>query len=146
MKAKGGIRMTRGKACKEFDIAPDTLDKRLAQASIIPDDDGLYTIPQICVAVYGDYDGERTRLTKENADIAALKKAEMLRELLPAALVERVWNGVMTDLRQKISVCDIPDLSKQEILADLQNVPIDDYFTITTSSDQETAEGQPAAT
>lgn len=42
---------------------------------------------------------ERARLAKEQADHAALKNAQLRRELLPAAEVEATWSGFVTDAR-----------------------------------------------
>jgi phage terminase Nu1 subunit (DNA packaging protein) len=76
-----------------------------------------------------EYNAERTRLTKEQADLTALKRQELERSMVPCVLVERVVNGLLAGLAQKISYLEIPDVKKQEILADLQAIPIDDYFT-----------------
>jgi len=42
---------------------------------------------------------ERARLAKEQADHAALKNAQMRKELLPASEVEATWSGFVTDAR-----------------------------------------------
>jgi len=77
-----------------------------------------------------EYNSEGTRLRREQADKLALENAQARRELIPCVLVEKVVNAVLGGLAQKISYLEISDLKKQEILADLQAIPIDDYFTV----------------
>ncbi|GLK71289.1 hypothetical protein GCM10017643_14040 [Ancylobacter dichloromethanicus] len=45
---------------------------------------------------------ERARQAREQADHLALKNAEMRRELLPAAEVERAWTEVLRDIRARM--------------------------------------------
>jgi len=136
--SQGNIyRWSVGRAAAEFGLDPKTLSGRIKAAGVLAGSDGKYSTRDIDCAIHCDYDNEKTRLTKEQADVVALKKAEMLRELVPAKLVERVWAGVMADLRQKISFLELPDGKKAEILADLQDIPIDDYFTAASQSDEE---------
>lgn len=134
------IRWTIGAASAEFGLDPKTLSGRMKVAGTVAGSDGLFSTSDIAAAIYGDYESEKTRLTKEQADVVALKKAEMQRELLPANLVEKVWFAALSDLRQKISFLEIPDLKKQEILADLQAIPINDYFTAANPSNEEDTE------
>lgn len=138
------LRWTIGGAAAEFGLHPKTLTGRIKTSGVVAGEDGKFSTADVCAAIYGDYESEKTRLTKEQADIAALKKTEMQHLLLPVGLVEKVWNGVTADLRQKILFLEIPDVKKQEILADLQNIPIDDYFTAANTSDEEAVESSTA--
>lgn len=140
MKIIKGERWDGKRAQTEFDIDADTLSKRVKANGIMAGEDGKFSTMQICAAIYGDLESERTRLTKEQANIASLKKDEMLRRLIPAELVERVWMSVLSDLRTKITNTELPDRVKKEILTDLQNLPIEEYFTDDSQTNQEKEE------
>ena len=63
------------KAAAEFGINPRTLSKRLKQYSIECGRDKMFSTKQICAAIFGDIDGERLRLTKEQADYIGVKQS-----------------------------------------------------------------------
>jgi len=139
------FRWTIGYAASEFGLDEKTLAARIKAAGVLKGTDGRFSTQDITRAIFGDLELEKTRLTSEQADIAAINKAEMLRELVPTVFMARVWGGVLADLRQKISFLELPDAKKAEILADLQDLPIDDYFTAASQGDQEDADRQPEA-
>lgn len=138
--ANGPIRWSVWRAAAEFNVDQKTLNKRLAQADAEPGSDKRYSTSQICAAIYGDIAGAKLRNQLLDADLKEIEKHKELREWVPVDFVERVWASVLADLRQKISILDIHDDRKQEILADLQNIPADDYFTTTSPSPEEDAE------
>ena len=51
-----------------------------------------------------DLESERIRLTKEQADHAALKNAQLRRELIPASELRAVWEKVVINARSKLLV------------------------------------------
>jgi phage terminase Nu1 subunit (DNA packaging protein) len=91
---------------------------------------------------------EKIKLTHEQAEIARIKKENLLRENIPAELVERVWAGTILELRSKILYADLPDKVKTDLLRDLQTIPIDQFFqeskTAKTHEGETPAETPPA--
>lgn len=128
-------------AAREFDFDPKTLAKSVRVAGIVPGEDGKFSTMDMVRAVFGDDEREflraRTRDTNEAADIKAIKKANLLRENIPADLVEKVWSDAVIDLRQKVLYAEIPDALKQDILRDLQNIPAETYFKTSAPSADE---------
>jgi phage terminase Nu1 subunit (DNA packaging protein) len=76
------VRLSFADAEAEFSIHRDTLSKRLQQAGQTPGEDSLWSLKQICAAVYTDKEVERARLAKEQADRIALDNAERRRLLI----------------------------------------------------------------
>ncbi len=123
------IRWTIPEAASEFDLHANTLSKRLKTASIEPGPDGRWSTAQICAAVYGDMDGEKLREVRHRANLLELEEKEKLRQLLPAADVERVWGGIMVAIRQSIWNCDAPEIDRRRWLDELKALKIEDYLT-----------------
>lgn len=119
-------------AANEFGRNRDTLIRALKENGIEPCfTDKTFSTMQICRALFpaGDKkDAEQTRLITEQADTVAIKKAKLLKELVPIVDVERIWSGVMLELRNKISYAKIPDAVKSELSRDLQAVSVEEYF------------------
>ncbi len=67
------------------------------------------------------------KLTAERK-LRELELDEAVKRLIPFALVECVWTGVMRELTTKISHASIPDAVKNDLRRDLQSIPIDQYF------------------
>ncbi len=123
------VRWTVGQASQEFGRDPKTITSKLKSAGLVPGADGMFSTHDICRALFSDYESEKTRLTKEQADLAELKKLQMSKELCPVRLVDHAWTRAIVDLRQKILNLDyISQQQKNDILRDLQNIPIDEYF------------------
>jgi len=128
MKPTNQIRLTIETGAREFGMDRRTLRSRLTVAAILPGEDGKYSIGQLAKAIFSDLQAERTRLTKEQADIAEVKKANLLRENIPTAMVVKVWSSFVIDLRQKILLSELSDAAKRDILHDLQSIPVENYF------------------
>ena len=76
------LRWTLEVSASEFNINPRTLAKRIKVAGIEPGKDRKFSTAQICAAVFGDIDGERLRLIKEQADEKALANSQSRGELV----------------------------------------------------------------
>jgi hypothetical protein len=122
------IRLTLERGASEFGLNRKTLASRIRIAGELPGEDGKFSIAQLARAIYSNYEAERTRLISEQADTARIKKNNLLRQNIPAELVERVVAGMMIELRQKILYAEIPAKVKTDLLRDLQAVPLDQYF------------------
>jgi hypothetical protein len=108
-------------AATEFDINPRTLRKRLKQLDIKPGPGGKYTTKQICAAVFGDIDGERLRLVREQADCQAIENAQARRELINVnELVPRV-TAFTSAIRERIlSNPKLDENEKDKVLLELR--------------------------
>lgn len=142
-----GVRWSIHSAASEFDLDDKTLAKQIKSSGVIPAADGMFSTLDICKAVFGDLKGDliraQTRNQNEMAGMQAVKKANLLRENIPSALVEKVWSNVIIELRQKILYAEIPNKVKEDILKDLQSTPIDDYFRNTTQVSEEDSDEVP---
>lgn len=138
------VRWTLHAAASDWDIDDKTLEKNIKSSGVIAGEDGKFSTLDICKAVYGDLKGDHiramTRNQNESADMQAVKKANLLRENIPAHLVVSVWSSMMIELRQKILYAEIPDKAKQDILKDLMAIPVEDYFK-EAKADEEKEDG-----
>ena len=66
--------------------------------------------------------------TMKAAALKDVRTKTLLKENVPIAIVEKVWSDFMVDLRQKITNLNIPAKERSEILADLQTIPVENYF------------------
>lgn len=143
-KIKQAIRWTRFQAAQEFGLDAKTLEKQMKQAGIVPGTDGKFSTMDICTAIFGSLKGDliraQTRQATEQAELTAVKKKNLLRENIPAALVERTWAGMIKDFIDQITWADIPDAAKQKLRHGLAAIPVDEYFTDAKLVDEDTDE------
>ena len=132
------VRFSLHQAAQEWQLDDKTLASRFKAASIAPDENG-YSVQQINRAVFGDLEGDRVRAQTKQAEAAAelkaVKTANLRRENIPAFLVEKVLADLMIELRQKITYTTMPDKDKQDILKDLQAIPVEQFFTAKAEDD-----------
>jgi hypothetical protein len=127
-----GIRWSIYRAAVEFGIDRRTLARRLASASTEPGPDAHYSTRDIVCAVFTDLETERTRLTKAQADVAELKRGELLRNWMPRELVIPLWNGTLEIMRGIISSRrDLPEPLKADLIRDLQPPNENEYLNDT---------------
>lgn len=88
------IRWTIERAGAEFATNPRTISSRLKGAGVEPGADGKFSTLQICSAVFSDYEQERTRLTKAQADQAELDLARARNEVLPVDVAFQACSNV----------------------------------------------------
>lgn len=134
------VRFSLHQAAQEWQLDDKTLASRFKAASIVPDDKG-YSVAQINRAVFGDLEGDRIRAQTKQAEAAAeltaVKTANLRRENIPAFLVEKVLADLMIELRQKITYATMPDKDKQDILKDLQAIPVEQFFTAKAEDEED---------
>ncbi len=131
------IRWSIAHASREWGTNVKTIAVGLRTQGIVAEADGKYSTQQINRAINGDYEAAKTRDTNASADIREITKANLLRENIPAVDVARVCNGVFSELRQKITyLVEIPEARRHEILKDLQDIPMDDYFNSGTTDNK----------
>lgn len=125
---EGAIRWTVNRAAGEFGTTHQTLTRRLLALGVVPAEDGFYSTKQIASAVFGDKDGERIRLLKEQADKIELENAQTRREQAPMVQVEKVWVGWALAIRDAVRDQEIPHEMKQAILTAVRDVDPEEYF------------------
>ena len=123
------IRWTIEHAASEFGIDRKTLASRIKTGSITLGEDGKFSTRQITQAIFTDGEAARASLAisqKENFD---LRNKKLAGELVDPKQCQQLWDAVIIALRQKIADAAIPELTKIEILKDLQSIPITEYKT-----------------
>ena len=114
-------RWTRNNAAMEFGISDKNLTLRLRRKSIKPGEDGCYSTKQICDAVFGDIDGEKLRLTKEQADRVAWENRINEGEYIKAADYRQVTErGLSAMVAAVNSAANLEDEDKAKIIRHLR--------------------------
>jgi phage terminase Nu1 subunit (DNA packaging protein) len=120
MRKHSAIKWTKEIAASEFNINPRTLTNRLRQLDINPDKDGAFSTLQICSAVFGDYESERLRLTKEQADKLALENQQSRKELINVNdLADNLTKFISAARQRVLSNLKLDEDEKDKILSEL---------------------------
>lgn len=127
-KKMSATRFTLHKAAQEWGIHRETLGKRLKAHGIEPDEKDQFSIQQIDQAIHGDLDEERAGLVREQRELTRVNRMEKLRELVPIAMVDRVWCRVILEYRQRVMSANIPDPVKKDLLEPLAQEKTNAYF------------------
>ena len=120
MKAPKQIRWNVETASREFGINPRTLAKNLANSDAPPGEDGMFSTRQICSAVFSDYEQERTRLTRAQADQAELDLAKSRNEVLPTDVSFQACSNVLYAVRRVIETSALMPSEKDDIYREIQ--------------------------
>ena len=121
------VRWTLRTAAAEFDVSRETLKGRLIRAGISPAADDRYSTKQILAALVGDFDGQKLRKLTAEADLAELARGEMDGKLLPASVVEAVWQDALGKMKDVIMATPMPDESRRQIMKSMQTIPLSEY-------------------
>ena len=113
------IRWSIAGAAPEFGVHAKTLSARLKTAGIAPGPDGQFSTREICRAVFSDLTKERTRLTREEANLKELDRKAREGELMETAEVRRVWSDQILRWRQLINNWDVAPAKKAELLKEM---------------------------
>jgi len=89
-------------AASEFGINPRTLSARLRQAGIQPGEDRCFSTAQICAAVFGNMDGEKLRLVREQADKVEIENRVSRKQLIDVTELAPILAKFITAARQRI--------------------------------------------
>lgn len=96
------IKMTCNEAAKEFGMSPAALKRHLVQAGLETEKGRKFTIREILRAVQGDLKAERTRETRERANLLELERREKEGELLPMEDVQAMIRNAFVPVRQRL--------------------------------------------
>jgi hypothetical protein len=128
MKTANKIRLSLEQGASEFGITRRTLTSRLRTSGILPGDDEKFAIAQLAKAIYGDTERERAALLREQTEIARIKKENLMRQNIPADLVETVWRATIQALKDRIMAAQIPLNVRNDLCRDLAVAGLDAYF------------------
>jgi hypothetical protein len=129
MKAPRQIRWNIEVAAREFGINPRTLSAHLVKADQQPGEDGMFSTPQVCSAVFSDYEQENTRLRKAQADQAELDLSVARKEVVPVEIAFQTVSNMFFAVRRVIETSDLPTENKDEIYEQLQGLKPDDFIS-----------------
>ncbi len=121
-KHRDPIRWTLRDAEVEFPVQKETLAKRLLKLSIPAGEDGKYSTVQICAAVFGDYQGEKTRLAKEQADQIAIKNAAARKVTVFVEDALEIQQRFCHEIRQEFLQTSLSDEEKNAVLKRIQRL------------------------
>jgi len=110
-------RWTIHRAAKEFGIHRETLAKRLEAAAVTPSK--AYSTRDICRAVYGDYEREKLRRVKEQADKLASQNELARQSLVRTEEVYLRLAKVFGAMRQRILSSTLTEDEQGDLLNDL---------------------------
>jgi hypothetical protein len=126
------LRWSQHMVALEFDVDDHTVGKKLRAINAIPAEDGYFSTKQIIEALFGDQDVElvRARIKDTNASafMKEMKTDNLLRNNIPAAMVEKVWADYIRDLKEKIQQSSLSLGERNELLKDLGSIPVSKYF------------------
>jgi hypothetical protein len=129
MKTPRQIRWNIEVAAREFGINPRTLSANLVKADQQPGEDGMFSTPQVCSAVFSDYEQENTRLRKAQADQAELDLSVARKEVVPVEIAFQTVSNMLFSVRRVIETSDLPTENKDEIYEQLQGLKPDDFIS-----------------
>ncbi|HEV2350816.1 MAG TPA: hypothetical protein VG028_13325 [Terriglobia bacterium] len=122
-KSKKGIfealRWTLSLAASEFGINPRTVVKRVKAAGLVAGKDGKFSTAQIHAAICGDYERQRTRKTKEEADAKALENAASRGELVDKLDLLKRLEPIYAGMKEKVLSSQMSEAQKDALLQEL---------------------------
>lgn len=127
MSAEPPIAWTLFRAAQEFGLHRDTLKKRFIAAGIATAEDGTFSTSQICAAIYGDYQAEKTKLAKEQAEKVAIDNEERRGELIRVEDALEIAQRFCHAIRQRLLASSLVDGEKNDILKDIRRLETADF-------------------
>ena len=116
MKKAESIRWTQEGAAAEFGLNPRTVAARIKTAGVAPGPDGKFSTADVHRAICGDYEKQRARKMKEDADQVALANAKERGELVDKRdFVGRLEKFVVS-ARQEVLASARSDADKDALL------------------------------
>lgn len=133
------IRWSAESAGREFGLNPRTIAARISTSGVVAGRDGKYSTAEIHKAICGDYEAERLRKTREEADKIALENEKTRGGLVEIEAVYRHFSGLFVALRAKILASSLTDDEKDQILNDLRGIKARDCSNLASSGDDSRA-------
>jgi hypothetical protein len=112
------------KAGIEFAVSRNTLGKALNQVSAVPDEDGLFSTPQLVRALYGELYLEKVRTQREISRKLELENAITTAAFLSRADLENVFSQLADALVGVVKNSNLDRRSQEDFLHNLATGPI----------------------
>lgn len=120
-RAKEGLQWDVSMIEAECGMDHRTAGKRFKALDLQPNAKGFYTTKQVLAMLHGDYESERLRLTKEQADKIALENSEARGELVTRDVIVDGIGKFISAARQRVmSNIKLDDAEKDKILEELK--------------------------
>jgi hypothetical protein len=111
-------------AAREFDVAKETLRRRLGENHLEPGPDGCYGTLQLTTALYGDLYGAKLRTQNEQAEKLRLENAVTRAELLNRQKLEQALAQVADSMVSRITASNLDCREQEDLLRELSQVPL----------------------
>ena len=119
------LRWTLVQAAREFDIAKETLRRRLGECHQEPAADGTYSTKQLTEALYGDLYGAKLRYQNEAAEKLRIENMVSRGELLSRRELAKGFSAIAEVISARVMACnELPRTAREDILKDLSDVPV----------------------
>jgi len=119
------IHWTLARAAREFDVAKETLRRRLGESHQEPAADGTYTTRQLVTGLYGDLYGARLRYQNEAAEKLRIENEASRGELLNRRELARAFEQIADAMITRIMSCtELPRTAREDLLRELASVPL----------------------
>lgn len=111
-------------ASREFGLNPRTMAARLTAASIGPDAEGFYSTQQIARAIFNDYESEKTRLTKAQADQSEFDLAVSRKQFVPIEPTFQAMSNLLFAIKREVEMSPLPAEQKDNIYREIQGIDL----------------------
>lgn len=117
-----GVRWSLTQAADEFGIDRGGLKRRLVQSNIEPGQDDKFSTFQVCQAIFGSYDTERTRKITSEANRSELAFQKDMNEVIPMDVMIEFVLGIALALKGKILAAPLPTDVQDKCLGELKGL------------------------
>ena len=118
------LRWSVGRASAEFNVAQQTLERRLRDAQAFPDAGGCYSTKQLTEAIYGSLFRERLRRVSEEADKVAIANQVARGELLNRSELMQAMTAVAEAMVGVIENSGLSREDQDQIRRNLASIPV----------------------
>jgi len=119
------LRWNLAMAAREFNVAKDTLRRRLGDSHEEPGPDGRYTTKQLTSALFGDLYGAKLRTQNEQAEKLRIENEISRAEVLNRAELSKAFAAIADAFVSRVmSVHGLTRQEKEDLLKDLATWPL----------------------
>jgi hypothetical protein len=118
------IRWSLALAAKEFDVAKETVRRRLGESHQEPGPDQCYTTKQLTTALYGDLYGAKLRYQNEAAEKLRIENMVSRGELLSKAALSQAFAELADALSQAVRNSSLDRQAQETFLLNLSRWPV----------------------
>jgi hypothetical protein len=118
------LRWSLAQAAREFDVAKESLRRKLGDTHQEPGADGRFSTKQLTTALYGDLYGARLPTQNEAAEKLRLENAIMRGEVVNRAKLSAAFAQLADALRQCVMNSELDRRAKEDFLRNLATWPV----------------------